>query len=203
MTIHIKICGIVDVASGSAAIEAGADSIGFVLTDSVREVSPERAALISAGIGSEISKVAVFRGPPVGDITQALHGFPTDLVQADHRSVGELDGVETLPVFREGVDLLPDIAEQVKGGRFVYEGPRSGVGETVDWNLAGEVARVGQMTLAGGLTPENVIEAIKVVRPFGVDVSSGVESKPGVKDPTLIRAFVDAVLMAEKEMVKL
>jgi phosphoribosylanthranilate isomerase len=203
MSIHIKICGIVDIASASAAIEAGADSIGFVLTNSVREVSPEQAAQISADIGSEVPRVAVFRGPPIGDITQALHGFSADIVQADHRSIGELAGVETLPVFREGVDLLPDIAKEVKGGRFVYEGPKSGVGETVDWNLAGEVARVGQMTLAGGLTPDNVIEAIKVVRPFGVDVSSGVESSPGVKEPNLIRAFVEAVQVAEKEMVKL
>lgn len=202
MSIHIKICGIVDAESANVAIDVGADSLGFVLTESVREVSPETAATIAASTAG-VSNVAVFRGPPTSDITAALAGFSADLVQADHRSVTHLDEIETLPVFREGVDLLPDIARTVEGGRFVYEGPRSGVGETVDWNLAGEVARMGQMTLAGGLTPENVIEAITVVRPFGVDVSSGVESSPGVKDPARIRAFVEAVRVAEKEMVSL
>jgi len=85
--------------------------------------------------------------------------------------------------------------------RLVYEGPRSGVGRTVDWARAHGVARRGLVTLAGGLAPDNVAEAIRTVRPFGVDVSSGVESEPGVKDPGRIRAFVEAVREAEKEMV--
>ena len=84
---------------------------------------------------------------------------------------------------------LPDV--------FVYEGADSGTGQTVDWSRAAEVAASGRMILAGGLTPGNVGAAIAAVRPWGVDVSSGVESAPGKKDENLIREFIGAVRAAE------
>jgi phosphoribosylanthranilate isomerase len=83
---------------------------------------------------------------------------------------------------------------------FVYEGAESGAGETVDWSRAAGIAERGSMILAGGLTPGNVAEAITRVRPWGVDVSSGVESERGVKDSELIRQFIGAVRAAEKEL---
>jgi phosphoribosylanthranilate isomerase len=78
----------------------------------------------------------------------------------------------------------------------VFEGPTSGIGELADWGRAAELARQTQLILAGGLNAENVAEAVQVVRPFGVDVSSGVEQEPGVKDPALIDRFVRAVRAA-------
>ena len=76
------------------------------------------------------------------------------------------------------------------------------MGRMVDWEMAADIAQLGRMTLAGGLDPDNVSQAIATVRPFGVDVSSGVESSPGVKDPVRIRAFVRAVREAEKDLVR-
>jgi phosphoribosylanthranilate isomerase len=201
MSIHIKICGITDNAAAHAAADAGADSVGFVLAHSVREITPERATAIASELPRHVEKVAVFRGPPRRDIDRALERFRADVVQADFPSLAGLRSPRLLPVFRETVTSHSAIAVQVDGGRFVYEGPSSGIGRTVDWDLAAGVALLGQMTLAGGLDPDNVVEAIRAVGPFGVDVSSGVESRPGVKDPALIWAFVQAVREAEKDLV--
>jgi len=202
MRIHIKICGITEGAAAEAAVDAGADSVGFVLAPSVREITPERAAAIASELPGHVDKVAVFRGPLRQDIDRALEGFAADVVQADFPSLAGLRSPRLLPVFRETVTSHAAIAVLVDGGRFVYEGPTSGIGRAVDWELAADVAQLGQMILAGGLDPDNVVEAIRTVRPFGVDVSSGVESSPGVKDPTLIRAFVQAVREAEKDLVR-
>lgn len=202
MSIHIKICGITDLAVAQAAVDAGADSIGFVLAHSVRHISPADAAAIAVELAATVDTVAVFGDPPRDDIDQALAAFDADAVQADHNALSGVAGRRLLPVFREGVGSLEEIASHLAGDRFVYEGPRSGVGQAVDWDLAAEVAQLGQMTLAGGLHPGNVGEAIAKVRPFGVDVSSGVESSPGMKDPARIRAFVKAVREAEKDLVR-
>ena len=88
----------------------------------------------------------------------------------------------------------------MSGTPFLYEGAKSGQGEAVDWSRAAEIARRGDMILAGGLGPDNVSAAIAIVRPFGVDVSSAVESAPGVKDPELIEAFIQAARAAEKDL---
>ncbi|MEE8405702.1 MAG: phosphoribosylanthranilate isomerase [Acidimicrobiia bacterium] len=202
MSIHIKICGITDVAVAQAAVDAGTDSIGFVLTRSVREISPAVASAIAAELPATVESVAVFRDPSRDDIERALTAFTAQVIQADHRSLSGVEGRRRLPVFREKVDSLEEVAKYIDGDRFVYEGRRSGIGHVVDWGLAAEISRLGEMTLAGGLHQDNVGEAIRTVRPFGVDVSSGVESSFGVKDPARIRAFVEAVKEAEKDLVR-
>jgi phosphoribosylanthranilate isomerase len=202
MSIHIKICGITDLAVARAAVDAGADSIGFVLACSVREISPTLASAIAAKLPATVESVAVFRDPSRDDIERALAVFTAHVVQADHRSLSGAECRRRLPVFRETVDSLEEVAKYIDGDRFVYEGRRSGIGHVVDWELAAEVSRLGQMTLAGGLHQDNVGEAIRMVRPFGVDVSSGVESRFGLKDPARIRAFVEAVREAEKDLVR-
>ncbi len=202
MSIHVKICGITNLAVAQAAVDAGADSIGFVLARSVREISPTVASAISAKLPATVERVAVFRDPSRDDIDRALAVFTAHVVQADHRSLSGREGRRRLPVFRETVDSLEEVAKYIDGDRFVYEGRRSGIGHVVDWELAAEVGRLGQMTLAGGLHQDNVGEAIRMVRPFGVDVSSGVESSFGLKDPARIKAFVEAVREAEKDLVR-
>ncbi len=201
MSIHIKICGITDAASAWAAVEAGADSVGFVLAPSVREITPIQAAAIASKLPPHIEKVAVFGGPSIQDIEQALGEFAADVVQADFPYLKGLPSPRLLPVFREKLADHSVVGSEVDGGRFVYEGRHSGVGQTVDWDAAMLISRLGQMTLAGGLNPDNVVVAIRTVGPFGVDVSSGVESAPGVKDPMKIRAFVQAVREGEKDLV--
>ncbi len=195
MRVFVKICGITDVEAAETAVEAGVDALGFVFADSPREVGVEAANAIAERVPSHVLKVAVFRRPEAGEIDRVIDGFRPDLVQADHDHLPVPQGVQTLPVYREGLHLPPD------GGRFLYEGGRSGVGEQIDWQRAAGVARIGEMILAGGLRPDNVGRAISVVRPFGVDVSSGVESDPGVKSPALIRSFVAAVRAAEERLV--
>ena len=203
MSIHIKICGISDPSNAEVAVEAGADAIGFVLDKSVRRVSAMTAAALASILPEHIDGVAVFRAPEARALADALGGFEPDVIQADYRSLAEIRDRRVLPVFRQSVDDSLEIVRNAGGRRFVYEGRNSGMGEKVDWEQAADVALFGEMTLAGGLTPDNVGEAIRTVRPFGVDVSSGVESEPGVKDPVRIRAFVEAVREAEKELVTL
>lgn len=202
MSVHIKICGVTDLAIAQAAIDAGADSIGFVLTHSIREISPTEASAITAQLTATVETVPVYRDVLRDVIEESLASFGADVIQADHRSLSGVEGHRLLPVFRERAGLFEEIASYIDGARFVYEGPRSGVGQTVDWVLAAKVALLGKMTLAGGLHQDNVGEAIRTVRPFGVDVSSGVESSPGIKDPAGIRAFVEAVKKAEKDLVR-
>ena len=128
---------------------------------------------------------------------QIIEEFAPDVVQTDAEDFATLDipaHIECWPVFREGDETV------ATSGVYLYEGPKSGSGETVDWSRAAEIAERGRMMLAGGLAEDNVREAIQTVRPWGVDVSSGVESLPGYKDHDLIRRFISAVRAAEKEL---
>lgn len=198
MSLFVKICGITDGIAARTCVEAGADAIGFVFATSPRQLLPADAASIASETPDSLLKVAVFRRPDRGDIERMLEGFTPDVIQADHdRLPDDLAGdFELLPVYRQGVDPNPG------GRRFLYEGPVSGVGATVEFAKAAEIARRGEMILAGGLTPANVGEAIDRVRPYGVDVSSGVESAPGRKDPEAIRAFIAAARAAQERLVK-
>jgi phosphoribosylanthranilate isomerase len=194
MSLFVKICGINDPRAAEAAVASGADAVGFVFSPSPRQVTPEAARSISADIPQGVLRVAVFRSPTDSEIASALDEFTPDLVQADHHRLGGVTGIGLLPVYREG-EPPPE------GRRFLYEGPISGIGEMVDLGRATSLARLGEMVLAGGLHPGNVGEIVTAVRPHGVDVSSGVETSPGVKDPDLIRRFVAAARAAEERLV--
>lgn len=195
MSLFVKICGMTDATSAGAAVDAGAQAIGFVFAASPRRVSISQAREIAKAVPPGVLRVAVFRRPSETDVLSVVEGFDPDVVQADHDTLRELPGVAMLPVYREGGEVEPS------GGRFLFEGPTSGVGRSVELNRASRMARIGEMILAGGLGPGNVGEAIAEVRPYGVDVSSGVESSPGVKSPELIRAFVAAARTAEERLV--
>ena len=193
---HVKICGITSIESALAAVDAGAEAVGFVFAESPRRVTPLEAAAMAAELPGDVDKYAVFYQPVAGEIAAALDLFDADVVQADHRFLDLHVPVRLLPVFREGVDSDEEIDGYLASSpdrRILYEGPRSGVGESVDLSKAATIAIGSRMTLAGGLNPDNVAEAVKAVSPVGVDVSSGVETAPGVKDPVLIREFVEAV----------
>lgn len=196
MSLFIKICGITDVVAAETCVEAGVDAVGFVFSSSPREVTPVRASLIAQAVPDSIAKVAVFRRPSPARIDAVLEVFSPDFIQADHRTLTSLAADDVLPVYRETDSTGP------WESRFLYEGAVSGAGRRVDLSRAAEWARRGEMILAGGLTPGNVAQAVETVRPFGVDVSSGVESQPGVKSPELIRSFVHAVRAAEERLVR-
>jgi len=191
----IKICGLSDVASVDAAIDAGADAVGFVFAESVRLVSAKHAVRIAAHVPAHIRKVAVMLHPTAAQWQEVRSIFQPDILQTDSADFEHLevpDGIGRWPVLRESQAhanyAWPDV--------FVYEGTASGTGERVDWQLAAQHARRGKMVLAGGLDSNNVAEAIRAVAPFGVDVSSGVEAAPGKKDAAKIRAFIQAAKAA-------
>lgn len=195
MGLFVKICGISTIEAAITCVEAGADAIGFVFTESPRQVTVEDAVTISEMLPADVARVGVLRRPSPADVARVMEGFRPDLLQADHDTLPPDIEIGLLPVFHEGEPAAPE------GGRFLYEGPASGVGRQVDLNRAAGMARLGEMVLAGGLRPDNVGRAIVTVRPFGVDVSSGVEMAPGVKSLALIRSFVAAVRAAEERLV--
>jgi len=192
MTTLIKICGMTDIAAVEASVDAGADAIGFVFAESVRRVSMRHAVEMSEYVPLQTKRVAVMLHPTADEWREVKDVFQPDVLQTDLADFEYLDVPDRIvkwPVLREGAmldgDALPDL--------FVYEGRASGSGATVDWQLAAQLAKRGNMILAGGLSTENVQVAVGQVAPFGVDVSSGVESSPGKKDATKIQAFIDAV----------
>jgi phosphoribosylanthranilate isomerase len=199
MSLLVKICGLRSEADVNAAVDAGANAVGFVFAKSIRRVTAQEAAAATAGMRNDIRKVAVMRHPTNEEWQDVLLEFRPDVLQTDVEDFELLevpDTVQCLPVIREGSPALecdlPDV--------FLYEGGNSGQGETVDWQKATEVALRGRMLLAGGLSAANLATAIATVRPFGVDVSSAVESEPGVKSHQLIREFIDAARAAEQQL---
>jgi phosphoribosylanthranilate isomerase len=196
MSVLIKICGLSDAASVAAAVDAGADAIGFVFAASPRRVNPQKANAVSQNVPAHIRRVAVMRHPSNDEWRAVLDAFAPDVLQTDIEDFAELDvppEVLSWPVIREGSAAakgeLPDV--------FVYEGAGSGVGQKVNWSHAAALADQGRMILAGGLAADNVAAALEAVRPWGVDVSSGVESQRGKKDVRLIQQFIGAVRAAE------
>jgi len=197
LSVFVKICGLRNREQVDAAINARADALGFVFAESLRRVSPQEASVIAMDIPPHVKRVAVMLHPTNEEWQQVLRHFVPDVLQCDAQDVASLDvpdGVECWPVFREGKSLRQPL------NTYVYEGQKSGQGETVDWSNAASIASEGNMILAGGLCSGNIAAAIATVRPFGVDVSSGVESAPGQKDIQLITEFLVAAKAAEKNL---
>lgn len=198
MSVYIKICGLTDDRAVDAVAEAGVSAAGFVFASSPRRVSVREAASLADRLPPDIVRVAVMRHPQQAQVSEVCDLLAPEFVQTDAEdfTTVALSGVSRpLPVYRAGrrlPDRLPPLV--------LFEGPVSGSGEVADWEQARELATQTRLILAGGLTPENVAEAIGIVRPYGVDVSSGVESSPGRKDPERIRRFVAAVRAAERDM---
>ena len=196
MSVFVKICGLRDAECVAAAVDAGADAIGFVFADSVRKISASAAHDLSRAIPAGVQRVAVMRHPSNDAWQSVCETFAPDVLQTDLEDFEELEvpsHISTWPVIREGSEAANDALPEV----FVYEGLASGAGETVDWSRAAAIAERGRMILAGGLNAENVATAIRTTRAWGVDVSSGVEVARGQKDVELIRQFIGAVRAAE------
>jgi phosphoribosylanthranilate isomerase len=195
MNLLVKICGLTTEDAVEAAISAGADAVGFVFHEpSPRNVSPGTAARLASLLPPGIRKVAVSLHPGQQRVDEVLAALAPDVWQTDAADFDGLRvpmGVERWPVFRPGTR-----PQYPPPARLLFEGARSGAGEVADWSAAAELARRSELILGGGLTPANVAAAVTAVRPFGVDVSSGVEFSPGRKDPARIREFVAAARAA-------
>lgn len=211
----VKICGTTNLEDAQASVEAGANALGFVFAPSTRRVSPKDAGKITAQIPSSIEKIGVF----VNQNTEII----VDTVRKAGLTGVQLQGDEDPSIASELKKLLPkltvfktihmreaQIAEIDLDSMAVYDAllfdsgtkeNRGGTGIAFDWNsnapLVRFLARKFRVIVAGGLTPQNVGEAIRLFSPNGVDVVSGVEREPGKKDHDKIRAFVVATRQAE------
>jgi phosphoribosylanthranilate isomerase len=195
----IKICGLTTPEAVAAALDAGADAIGFVFAaKSVRQVAPDVARRLAAAARGRARCVAVTRHPTQQDIDDIVSIFQPDVLQTDVADLSSLRLpalLELLPVFREdgnASNTAGSTASNTLPPRLLFEGGTSGAGIPCDWTAARIVARRTQLVLAGGLNPTNVAAAIAAVQPFGLDVSTGVEVRPGVKSPVEIANFVRA-----------
>ena len=195
----VKICGMTTEVAVSTAMACEVDAIGFVFAKSVRQVSAQRASELAAPARGKIACVAVTRHPTRGEVQEILRHFKPDILQTDIDDIASLDLPATLPVLpvmRPGPQAACTLPARV-----LFEGPVSGSGQTTDWDAAAQLARRCEIILAGGLNPLNVGIAMRQVRPYGVDVSSGVEQAPGVKSPEMIEKFVAAARVAALELI--
>jgi phosphoribosylanthranilate isomerase len=194
----VKICGITRLEDAEAAVAAGADAIGFIFwPTSPRFIDPHRARAIAAALPPFVTAVGVFVDQPLDYVNGVsslvrlgvvqLHGDETpQFAAAVSRPVmkGVSTGTADISVWPARIRLLLDVHDPVT---------RGGTGRTIDWAAAAEMTAQREMVLAGGLSPENVADAIARVRPFGIDVSSGVERAPGIKDHRRLKALFEAV----------
>jgi phosphoribosylanthranilate isomerase len=190
----IKICGMSSAEGVAAAVGAGVDAIGFVFAPSLRRVSAERAAELALPARRHVTCVAVMQHPEQHAVDEIVRELRPELLQTDLEDFSHLrlpQRLSRLPVVRSGSPPLSEYPARV-----LFEGARSGSGEVSEWPQAAEIAGRTRLILAGGLHAGNVAEAIRAVRPFGVDTSSGVESRPGVKCATKIAEFVRAARAA-------
>lgn len=199
MSLLVKICGMTRSEAVDAAVKAGADAVGFVFyPPSPRYLSPQRAQELAGPVPRHVRRIAVMLRPQQTDWEEVFDSFKPDWLQADADCLAELslpEGIGRLPVYRDH--------EQFDAENFsldipcLFESAVSGMARPPSWERAAHLARRTSVVLAGGLDPGNVAEAVRRVRPWGVDVSSGVESSAGVKDPDLVRAFIRAARKAD------
>jgi len=201
MSVRVKICGITNLADAQVAVEAGADALGFIFYDqSPRFIPTKTAAEISRALPPFTLRVGVFVNPAeelvrraIGECGLSLLQFHGDeppefctqfgLMSMKAFRMRDAGSLKELPRYQTDAWLLDAYSSDTLGG----------TGEQFNWDVAIEAQRFGKpVFLAGGLTPENVAQAIQQVKPFGVDVSSGVESAPGKKDHARVRMFINA-----------
>lgn len=205
MHVKIKICGITSPEDGLAAAEAGADLIGLVFfRDSPRHVPLERAETIATALPAHVERAGVFVNAPAACVQAAIERCGLHWLQFHGDEPPEFCaqfGLRAMKAFRLRDAASLELLCAYRTDAWLLDawspGQRGGTGASFNWDLAVEAGRWGRpIFLAGGLTPENVAEAIRRVRPFGVDVSSGVEASPGRKDSARMQAFVRAARAA-------
>jgi phosphoribosylanthranilate isomerase len=219
MSLWIKICGITSAADALLAVEAGADAVGFVFAASPRHVTESEAAGIVARLPKTVEKIGVFVDATVEEIYSAVRMCHLTGVQLHWDAAADMPGrlkdllgheLRVLRVvhFGEGVEeRVADYEQDTNVDGLLIDSRTAaaagGTGVAFDWELAGKTvfknARERKLVVAGGLTPENVGEAIGALRPWGVDVVSGVEAEPGRKDGGKVREFVERARAGKKE----
>jgi phosphoribosylanthranilate isomerase len=203
--VKVKICGVTRLEDALAAVGLGADAVGFNFwPGSKRHVTPAQAGAIVGRLPPLVVAVGVFVDPSRDEVLRAVDASGIGLAQLHGDEPPDLCLSLPLPVLKAirvaGPHSLAQLASyDVQGFLLDTASPGyGGSGLTFDWSLAAQVARELPIVLAGGLTPENVGEAVRTVRPWAVDVASGVESSPGVKDVAKMKRFIEAAKEAER-----
>jgi phosphoribosylanthranilate isomerase len=198
--VKVKICGICDAGAAQAAVEAGADMLGFHFCSSDRRVSPEEAKSIVDGLDLRPAIVGVFIDQDPSEVREIAEFVGLDLLQLHGSEPPGFDaGVPVMKVLKIRDDQVPDAsawADPIMLDSWSVD-QRGGTGRTWEWDLARELLATRKVFIAGGLEPGNVGKVVSSFKPYGVDVSSGVEASLRVKDPDKVRAFVHAVRLSE------
>ena len=202
--LFVKICGITSEADGLLAVSLGASAVGFTFAPSPRQIPVQVAADIAKRLPEHVLTVGVFRNEAPQRVVEAVH--------AAGLGGAQLHGQETAEETRWIRSRLPVVIKAFRAGeraiaRFedfgadylMVDGDNPGSGQVFDWRLAEGVVDHTRLIVCGGLRPDNVAQAVEFLRPFGVDVSSGVESAPGRKDPLLMRDFITNARRADAD----
>jgi phosphoribosylanthranilate isomerase len=202
--VKIKICGLTRAEDVQTAVRAGADAIGFVFTASPRRISIDKAIELSAYVPDGVLRVGLFLDQDRSEIELVTRSVPLDILQFHGNETEQECSHFKLPwlkaVAMENAESVKQAEQHFPGAAGLLldshsKGKRGGSGRLFDWSLSSRVEK--PVWLAGGLNADNVTMAIQTVRPYAVDVSSGVESEPGIKNPSRLKAFVKAVRQAE------
>lgn len=202
MRVRVKLCGVTNLDDGLMAAAAGVDALGFIFAASPRRISPEAARRIIRALPPFVKTVGVFVDEAVDEVERIMLFCGLDMVQLHGDESPDLCGrlmprsIKAVQVQgRSSLDSLQRYRGRVRG--VVLDawsaGRRGGIGRPFDWGVLQGVSLPGPMILAGGLGPENVREAVLAVRPYGIDINSGVESQPGRKDPARLAAVMRAI----------
>jgi len=208
--VRVKICGITNAADALAAVDAGANLLGFNFYEkSVRFLTESAAAKIRSKLPKNVQAVGIFVNATAADIAALCNSLKLDAAQfhgdEPPEAVAELArSVPVIKAFRVEPDFpLKTLEEYRDAFAFLFDaahtGQYGGTGRTTDWDVARRAAKDHRIILAGGLKVENVAAAVRIVRPYGIDVASGVESKPGKKDHGRLREFIQEVRRGEKK----
>lgn len=187
MTTKVKICGITRPEDADLAIALGADFLGFVFVpESPRHVTPEKA-MQCGGNASAFQRVGVFRNAPAEEILRSIEVAKLDMVQIHGAAI--CLGVPTIHAFKVD-DTLPDTSSTAD---YILFDTGGGTGRTFDWSLLASYPRTKPFFVAGGITPDNITQAIAATRPFAIDLASGVERAPGIKDHDKMKRLFEAL----------
>ena len=198
--VKVKICGICDSQGAQAAVEAGADMLGFHFCSSERRVTPEEAKSIVDGLAVKSTIVGVFIDQDPAEVREIAEFVGLDMLQLHGSEPPGFDAgrpvMKVLKIRDGNVPDADDWPDPIMLDSWSLD-QRGGTGRTWDWDLARELLAKRHVFIAGGLEPGNVGKVVSSFKPYGVDVSSGVEASVRIKDPDKVRAFVHAVRLSE------
>lgn len=196
----VKICGITNYRDAVSAIDYGADALGFIFSPSPRQITPKGVRNIIRRLPPLVVKVGVFVNVPVKKVRTAMAYCGLSLAQLqgnESRTYYQSLSPFAIKAFRARDESVLRLIRQYGAASFLLDtfNPEryGGTGQVMDMDIAVKAAKLGRMIMAGGLTPDNVAKIIRTVKPYGVDVASGVESRPGKKDKLKMRLFIRAV----------